>query len=760
MSRETTDSSFKKWLSTDAGSRFAGRSISSELTLSLVIILVVLEGILLGALYFRQSSAALRELETKADEYANNLSAVLAVPIWDFDDEQISKIGVGFAANDIVDEVRIEDIDGTLLFERRKTDSGGDRIRRTASILHEGQDIGRITFSLSLEAYRKNLAWLRNTLFMIMGLSLVAISVTTGLLLRIFMRKPLAILQKGIDRVARGDHDYQFEEIHHEELSEIAGRFRQMAAKIRQREASLQKEIAERKRGEALVRRSEAKSRALLDALPDLVFQVDRHGTFIDCKGAKEDLAMDPEAFLGKKLDEVLPAEVADTFMERIVSVLSSGEMAVFDYELRFNDIQKAFECRMVAVSGDQTLAVVRNITANRKAEAERSRLEEQLQRAQKMEAIGMLAGGVAHDLNNVLSGLVSYPQLLLMDLAPDSPMRERVEKIQASGERAAHIVQDMLTLARRGVAVSESVNLNTVVEDYLKSPEYETLRRHQPSFELILDLSPDLLAVSGSPFHLSKTIMNLVSNAAEAVSENGTVTIATENRYIDQPIRGYDDVAVGDYVVLRVSDTGVGISEQDVERIFEPFYTKKVMGRSGTGLGMAVVWGTVKDHNGYVDVKSRQGVGTTISVFLPVSAEVAAGAESVEATDEYRGSGETILVVDDVADQRDLAEAMLGRLGYQVASVDSGEAAVAFLQKRPVDLVILDMIMDPGIDGLETYRRILQIRPGQKAIIASGFSESARVRQAEALGVGAYVKKPYLLEAIGPAIRAELDRS
>jgi CheY-like chemotaxis protein len=376
------------------------------------------------------------------------------------------------------------------------------------------------------------------------------------------------------------------------------------------------------------------------------------------------------------------------------------------------------------------------------------------------MEAIGMLAGGVAHDLNNVLSGLVSYPQLLLMDLAPDSPMRERVEKIQASGERAAHIVQDMLTLARRGVAVSESVNLNTVVEDYLKSPEYETLRRHQPSFELILDLSPDLLAVSGSPFHLSKTIMNLVSNAAEAVSENGTVTIATENRYIDQPIRGYDDVAVGDYVVLRVSDTGVGISEQDVERIFEPFYTKKVMGRSGTGLGMAVVWGTVKDHNGYVDVKSRQGVGTTISVFLPVSAEVAAGAESVEATDEYRGSGETILVVDDVADQRDLAEAMLGRLGYQVASVDSGEAAVAFLQKRPVDLVILDMIMDPGIDGLETYRRILQIRPGQKAIIASGFSESARVRQAEALGVGAYVKKPYLLEAIGPAIRAELDRS
>jgi signal transduction histidine kinase len=433
--------------------------------------------------------------------------------------------------------------------------------------------------------------------------------------------------------------------------------------------------------------------------------------------------------------------------------------MAVFDYELQLNGGLQAFECRMVAVSGDQTLAVVRNITASRKAAAERERLEEQLQRAQKMEAIGMLAGGVAHDLNNVLSGLVSYPQLLLMDLPADSPMRERVEKIQASGERAAHIVQDMLTLARRGVAVSESVDLNTVIEDYLKSPEYETLRRHQPSFELVLDLSPDLMAVSGSPFHLSKTVMNLVSNAAEAVPESGKVTIGTENRYIDRPIRGYDDVAVGDYVVLRVSDNGVGISEQDVERIFEPFYTKKVMGRSGTGLGMAVVWGTVKDHNGYVDIKSRKGAGTTINIFLPVATETAAEAESAGGAVEYRGNGETILVVDDVADQRELAEAMLSRLGYRVTSVDSGEAAVAFLQTRPVDLVILDMIMDPGIDGLETYRRILQVRPDQKAIIASGFSESARVRAAEALGVGAYVKKPYLLEAIGPAVRLELDR-
>jgi signal transduction histidine kinase/ActR/RegA family two-component response regulator len=458
-------------------------------------------------------------------------------------------------------------------------------------------------------------------------------------------------------------------------------------------------------------------------------------------------------------LHEVLPESVAATFMARIDSVLSSGQMSVFEYQLERDGAVLNFECRLVAVSEDQTLAVVRNITESRKAAAEKLRLEEQLQRAQKMEAIGMLAGGVAHDLNNVLSGLVTYPQLMLMDLPPGSPLRERVQKIQASGEKAANIVQDLLTLARRGVSAAETVNFNTVVEDYLRSPEYENLRFHHPGFDLELALSPDLMVVSGSAFHLSKTVMNLVSNAAEAVQESGTVTIRTENRYIDRPIRGYDDVAEGDYVVLQVSDTGVGISEQDMERIFEPFYTRKAMGRSGTGLGMAVVWGTVKDHNGYVDVKSRQGEGTTISIFLPVATGTEARVEIATIDASMMGRGETVLVVDDVAEQREIAEAVLAKLGYRVTAVESGEAAVDYIRTRSVDLVVLDMVMDPGIDGLETYRRIRDIRPGQKAIITSGFSESVRVREAEALGVGAYVKKPYLMETIGPVIRAELDR-
>jgi CheY-like chemotaxis protein len=375
------------------------------------------------------------------------------------------------------------------------------------------------------------------------------------------------------------------------------------------------------------------------------------------------------------------------------------------------------------------------------------------------MEAIGTLAGGVAHDLNNILSGLVSYPELLLLEIPQDSPLRKPILTIQKSGEKAAAIVQDLLTLARRGVAVTEVVNLNDIISEHVKSPEHGKLRQYHPQVHVEANLETDLLPILGSPVHLSKTVMNLVSNAAEAMPDGGKLTISTENRYIDQPVSGYDDVEEGDYVILTVSDAGVGICSEDMERIFEPFYTKKVMGRSGTGLGMAVVWGTVKDHKGHIDVQSIEGEGTTFTLYFPVTRKEVVTGESLVSIDDYRGKGESILVVDDVEEQREIASRILKKLGYAVKSVSSGEEAVDYLKDNSADLLVLDMIMDPGIDGLETYKRILGLHPKQKAIIASGFSETKRVKEAQRLGAEAYVKKPYLLEKIGLAVRAELDK-
>jgi signal transduction histidine kinase len=384
--------------------------------------------------------------------------------------------------------------------------------------------------------------------------------------------------------------------------------------------------------------------------------------------------------------------------------------------------------------------------------------LENRLQKARKMEAIGTLAGGVAHDLNNILSGLVSYPDLILMDLPPDSPLREPILTIKRSGERAAIIVQDLLTLARRGVAVSEVVNLNAIIADELKSPEIGKLRDLYPQVRIRSRLEPDLLNVKGSATHLAKAIMNIVSNAAEAMPDGGTILISTENRYIDSPIRGYDHVEEGDYVTVTISDTGIGISPADRDRIFEPFYTRKVMGRSGTGLGMAVVWGTIKDHRGYIDLVSTEGQGSTFILYFPVCREAADSPEPAPAPGDIHGDGESILVVDDVSTQRDLASAMLTKLGYRVDTAASGEEAIDFLADHAIDLLVLDMIMGPGLDGFETYRRIVARHPNQKAIIASGYSETDRVRQAQRLGAGQYIKKPYTLEKIGLAVKMELD--
>jgi len=251
---------------------------------------------------------------------------------------------------------------------------------------------------------------------------------------------------------------------------------------------------------------------------------------------------------------------------------------------------------------------------------------------------------------------------------------------------------------------------------------------------------------------------MNLVSNASEAIEGSGNVTISTMNRYVDRTRRGYDDVNIGEYVFLSVSDNGSGISSDDLERIFEPFYTKKIMGRSGTGLGLAVVWNTLQDHKGYIDVTSDE-IGTTFELYFPITRDEISSKNLFIPIQDYKGNGETILVVDDVESQREISCKMLDTLGYKTIAVSSGEEAVEYLKENTLDLLLLDMIMDPGINGRETYERVLRIHPNQKSIIVSGFAETDDVKEAQKLGAGQYIKKPLTLEKLGLAVKEELEK-
>ena len=384
--------------------------------------------------------------------------------------------------------------------------------------------------------------------------------------------------------------------------------------------------------------------------------------------------------------------------------------------------------------------------------------LEKRLERSQKMETLGLLAGGVAHDLNNVLSGIVSYPDLLLMDIFPGHPMYNPIMTIKASGQKAGAIVQDLLTLTRRGVVCNDVVNLNTIISEYCSSPENQELMQFHSNVVMVTHLEKKLPNIMGSPMHLKKTLMNLISNAAEAQPDGGTICISTYNRYVDQPILGYQRIKKGNYAVLEVKDNGMGISESDQERIFEPFYTKKIMGRSGTGLGMAVVWGTIQDHHGFINIKSKINRGTIFELFFPASQAPRIEDDKMSSPSFHMGNHETILVIDDMKEQTEMAVLILEKLGYTPISVNSGEEAVAYLQNHCVDLIILDMIMPPGMDGLDTYQKIIEIHPNQKAIIVSGFAENERVKTMQSLGAGAYIKKPYTIEILGQAIQTTLS--
>ena len=403
-----------------------------------------------------------------------------------------------------------------------------------------------------------------------------------------------------------------------------------------------------------------------------------------------------------------------------------------------------------------KTYGIMQDITEHILIEKRMKEGEEKLNRARKMESLGLLAGGVAHDLNNVLAGIVSYPDLLILEAPENERIKNFARAIGESGKRAAAIVQDLLTIARGVASVKEPINLNKLIRDYLKSPEYQKLKQYYPMVRIISDLNMDLFNIRGSYVHIRKVIMNLVSNASEAIGGEGKVTISTKNKYVDTPLRGYVNVNPGEYAVLSVSDTGSGISSDNLERIFEPFFTKKTIGRSGTGLGLTVVWNTVQDHDGYIDVSSDE-TGTRFTIYLPVTREELPGEKIDISLENIKGSGEKILIVDDLKAQRDVAGNILERLGYEAVAVSGGEGAIEYLKDNHADLILLDMIMDPGINGRETYEKIIKIKPGQKAILMSGFIETEEVKEAQRLGAGQYIKKPFTLEGIGIAIRNEL---
>ena len=533
---------------------------------------------------------------------------------------------------------------------------------------------------------------------------------------------------------------------------------------LEQRIQKLKKEAFERKRTEGALEESETRYRRLFETAQDGILILDADtGKITDVNPfllGMLDYAN--EAFIGKELWEIGPFRDIEASQSAFRELQEKEYIRYEHLPLETEDgrhIAVEFVSNVYLVNHKKVIQCnIRDITKRKRAEEALGESEQKLYRAKRMEAVGLMAAGIAHDLNNILSGIVGYPDLILMDLPENSPLRKRIEIIKDSGNRAAAIVSDLLAVARGVATGKEILNINSIIKEYIRSAEHKKLETINPTITFKFQLDSNLLNTECSSSHIKKSLLNLVTNATEAIQDSGAVIISTKNRYLDKPLKGYEEVRQGEYTVLTVYDDGLGLSTEDLDRIFEPFYTKKIMGRSGTGLGLAVVWNTVQDHGGYVNVMSDED-GTIFELYFPITRdEVAADVEQAS-WENYAGNGEKILVIDDEELQREIACGLLIKLGYSAKAVSSGEEAIGYLKTHSVNLIVLDMIMFPGMNGRETYERIIKIHPNQKAIIASGFAETEDVKAAQELGAGKYIKKPFTLKTLAIAVKEELEK-
>jgi two-component system cell cycle sensor histidine kinase/response regulator CckA len=503
----------------------------------------------------------------------------------------------------------------------------------------------------------------------------------------------------------------------------------------------------ERKRTEANLRRSEQKNRATLNAIPDLMFLLDKDGVFLDYKAEKDSrLLVQPELFLGRRVDDVLPPWLAELTMKNIRRTLQTRDLQLYEYEIMFEQRLQYFEARSALCGSDEVLVVIRNVT-------ERHRLEQQVLQAQKMESLGTLAGGIAHDFNNILAGILGYASFLKSKLTLDHDFFKYVDTIERSAIRAADLTSKLLAFTRGDRVNQKPLNINKLVRETLE------IIRHtiDKSISVNTKLDDALPTIVGDAGQIQQVVMNLCVNARDSMSRGGRLSIATGTAVIGKADALVpSDANPGPHVKISVSDSGTGMDKDILARIFDPFFTTKDTGQ-GSGLGLSVVYGIVKGHEGFVTVSSRPGQGSQFNVFFPVSGQPEIPDKISTVT--LRGRDELIFVIDDEKDIRAFIGEVLLSHGYRVLLAANGDRAVGIYKKRSqdIDLVILDMVM-PGMGGEEAFMKMKEINPQIRALLSTGYSQDGRVGDILNKGVKGFIQKPYDFNQLLAKLRQILD--
>jgi len=507
------------------------------------------------------------------------------------------------------------------------------------------------------------------------------------------------------------------------------------------------------KRNEQALRRSEARYRSLVQSSVYGIYRSSLEGRFLDVnpalitmlgyESAEEVLLLDPEQ------DVFAQREEHDRLIEEF---RRTGRLDGIEVKWKRRDggaIMVRISGRAVS-SADEPADVLEAIAED---VTDRRALEDQFRQAQKMEAVGRLAGGVAHDFNNLLMVIGGYAEVILAQLDPSSPLHEKGRAIQLAADRATTLTRQLLAFSRKQLLELKVVDVNAIVQDMerLLSPLIGE------NVELVTLLSPEASHTRADAGQLEQVIMNLVVNAKDAMPGGGRLTIQTQNLVVDdQHRRGQHFIRLGHYVMLSVSDTGMGMDRETQSRIFEPFFTTKEKGK-GTGLGLSTVYGIVKQTGGYVMVQSEIGRGTTFHIYLPL-VEEAAEKHQVSVPDKASGGTETVLLVEDEESVRQLVRDTLSAKGYRVVEAENGEAGIAAaeLHKGKIDLIITDVVM-PGMGGRELVKQLTHTRPGIKVLYLSGYTEDAIVSDGSIEKGTAFLQKPFTLQNLSRKVREVL---
>ncbi len=519
---------------------------------------------------------------------------------------------------------------------------------------------------------------------------------------------------------------------------------------------AVQQELAERKRAEVSAHYERERFQTLLQHAPIGILTIDKTGrfTYANPKFAEifgYGLTDVPDGRTWFRLaypDPQYRKQVIDDWKNDLKAIRPGEQRPrVFDVVCKDGG-RKTINFIPVSLETGENLIVCEDIT-------ERLTLEDQLQHAQKMEAVGILAGGVAHDFNNLLQAISGYTQLLLMDKIDGDPDYSRLQSIEKAIARAAQLVRQLLLFSRKEAAARRNVNINQEIGQVVRILERAIPRM----IEIELRPGSRLWTMKADPAQIEQALLNLGINAADAMPDGGRLVIQTRNVVMaENHARQHIGAPPGNYVLLSVSDTGCGMDKETLSHIFEPFFTTKGIGK-GTGLGLASVYGIVKGHGGYIHCESSSGQGTTFTIYLPAIGHEDADAfpHSLETPPE--GGTETILVVDDVPDIRRLTSQTLQRFGYTVLTADSGEEALQIHAERkvPIDLTILDLGM-PGIGGNRCLRELLAGNPSAKILIASGYCADDTVKKALEAGAAGFIGKPYQITELLTRVRGLLE--